>query len=90
MNESLAALLEEASTLALGNGARNRIENRVLEGSEITTMNQVATLLEAVARRAAQETAESGDESAADALFENAQTIADALRRLGEIIGTLA
>lgn len=90
MNESLAALLEEASTLALGSGARNRLENRALEGSEITTLNQVATLLEAVARRAALEISESGDENAADGIFANAETIADALRRLGEIIGTLA
>ena len=90
MNESLAALLEEASTLAIGSGARNRLENRALEGSEITTMNQVATLVEAVARRAAMEISESGDENAGDAVFENAQTVADALRRLGEIIETLA
>ncbi len=90
MNESLAQLLEEASTLAIGNSARNRLENRVLEGSEITTMNQLATLVEAVARRAAEEIAESSDESSGDAVFDSAQAIADALRRLGEIIATLA
>lgn len=89
-NESLAALLEEASALAIGSGTRNRLENRVLEGSEITTMNQVATLVEAVARRAALEISESGDQSSGDAIFESAQTVADALRRLDEIIGSLA
>lgn len=90
MNESLASLLEEASTLAIGSGARNRLENRALEGSEITTMNQLATLVEAVARRAALEINETGDESGGGAVFESAQTIADALRRLHEIIATLA
>ena len=90
MNESLAEILEEAGALAIGSGARNRLENRVLEGSEITTLTQVATLVEAVARRAALEISESGDESAAEGLFESAQTIADALRRLHEVIGTLA
>jgi len=89
-NESLAALLEEASTLPVGSGARNRLENRALEGSDITTMNQVATLVEAVARRAAMEMGESGDEDAGDAVFQNAQRVADALRRLGEVIETLA
>ncbi len=89
-HESLAALLEEAGTLAIGSGARNRLENRVLEGSEITTMNQLATLVEAVARRAALEISESSDESSGDAVFESAVTIADALRSLGEIIETLA
>ena len=90
MNESLAALLEEAGALAIGSGARNRLENRALEGSEITTMNQVATLVEAVARSAALEISESGDQSSGDAIFESAQTVADALRRLHELIGTLA
>lgn len=90
MEESLAQLLEDASQLPIGSGARNRLENRVLEGSEITTLNQVATLVEAVARRSALEIGEGGDESAADSLFESAQTIADALRRLHEIIGTMA
>ena len=90
MHESLAALLEEASTLAIGSGARNRLENRALEGSEITTMNQVATLVEAVARRAAMEINENGAENGGDAIFDSAQTVADALRRLGEIIETLA
>lgn len=90
MNDSLASLLEEASTLPLGTNSRNRLENRVLEESEITSMAQVATLVEAVARRAALENGEAGDHDSAEVLFESAQTIAEALRRLHEIIQEMA
>ncbi|PQV63324.1 hypothetical protein B1R32_11351 [Abditibacterium utsteinense] len=90
MNDSLASLLEEASTLSLGASARNRLEDRVLEESEITSMAQIATLVEAVARRAALENGAFGDHDSAEVLFESAQTIAEALRRLHEIIQEMA
>lgn len=90
MNDSIASLLEEASELNPGASARNRIEDRVLEESEITSMAQVATLVEAVARRAAIENGQAGDEDSAEVLLESAQTIADALRRLHEIIQEMA
>ncbi len=90
MNDSIASLLEEASLLSLGSKNRNRLEDRVLENSEITSMAQVATLVEAVARRAALENGEAGDEDSAHILMESAQTIADALRRLHEIIQEMA
>ena len=90
MNDSIASLLEEASQLSSGASARNRIEDRLLEESEITSMAQVATLVEAVARRAAIENAQAGDEDSAETLIESAQTIADALRRLHEIIQEMA
>jgi hypothetical protein len=88
--ETIADLLEEAATLPITSPSRNRLEDQVLEETGITTMNQVATLVEAVARRAALENGAHGDEDSAEALFGSAQTISSALRKLHDLIQTLA
>ncbi len=86
----IASLLDKAEQLPLHSSDRRRIETRVLEETEITNFNQVATLVEGLALSAALENGASGDEDTAEALFAQAQTIADALRRLHDLIQELA
>ena len=86
----IASLLDKAEQLPLNSSERRRIETKILEETEITNFNQVATLVEALALSAALENGASGDEDTAEALFANAQTIAEALRRLHELIQDLA
>ncbi len=50
--ESLAAKLEEAATLAIGSGSRKRLEERILEETEVTNFAQLATFAEILAYRA--------------------------------------
>lgn len=47
-------------------------------------MEQLATLVEAVARRAAFENGAYGDQETAEALFQNAQTISESLQMMHE------
>jgi hypothetical protein len=47
--DSIAQLLDQASTLPINSDARKRLEKRVLNETEITNFNQVAALVEAVA-----------------------------------------
>ena len=86
----IASQLDKAEQLPLNSSERRRIETKILEETEITNFNQVATLVEALALSAALENGASGDEDTAEALFANAQTIAEALRRLHELIQDLA
>ena len=86
----IATQLDKAATLPLNSSERRRIETRILDETEITNFNQVAALVEALALSAALENGSSGDEDTAEALFANAQTIADALRRLHDLIQDLA
>ena len=87
----IASLLDKAEQLPLNSPDRRRIETKILEETEITNFNQVATLVEGLALSAALENgSSSGDEDTAEALFANAQTIAEALRRLHELIQDLA
>ncbi|RYG75282.1 hypothetical protein EON80_01185 [bacterium] len=90
MSDTIAHILDEASHLPIHSDARNRLEDKVLEDTEIVNMEQVATLVEAVARRAAYENGASGDEDSAQALLDSSQTISEALRRLHEIIQSMA
>lgn len=90
MSESIAELLTQAGALSVNSPARNRLEDRVLEESQITNMEQLATLVEAVARRAALENGAYGDQDTAEALFQNAQTISESLRMMHELIQSLA
>ena len=86
----IATLLDKAALLPLNSAERRRIETQILEETEIINFNQVAALVEALALSAALENGASGDEDTAEALFANAQVIADALRRLHELIQDLA
>ena len=86
----IASLLDKAEQLPLNSPDRRRLETRVLEETAITNFNQVATLVEGLALSAALENGASGDEDTAEALFAQAQTIADALRRLHDLIQELA
>ena len=86
----IATQLDRAADLPLNSAERRRIESRVLEETEITNFNQVATLVEALALSAALENGSSGDEDTAEALFAQAQTISEALRRLHDLIQELA
>ncbi|BCM88717.1 hypothetical protein IAD21_00559 [Abditibacteriota bacterium] len=88
--DTIAQLLDQSSTLPINSDARKRLEKRVLNETEITNFNQVAALVEAVAIHAALENGASGDEDTAEALFAQAQTISEALRKLHELIQTLA
>ena len=88
--DNIANLLDKAEQLPLNSSDRRRLETRVLEETEITNFNQVATLVEGLALSAALENGASGDEDTAEALFANAQTIAEALRRLHDLIQDLA
>ena len=88
--ESIANLLDQAATLTVNSAERKRLEKRVLNETEITNFNQCAALVEAVAIHAALENGASGDEDTAEALFAQAQTISGALRKLHEVIQTLA
>ena len=88
--DSVAQLLDQASTLPINSDARKRLEKRVLDETEITNFNQVAAMVEAVAIHAALENGASGDEDTAEALFAQAQTISGALRKLHELIQSLA
>ena len=88
--DNIASQLDKAAGLPLNSSERRRIEARVLEETEITNFNQVAALVEGLALSAALENGASGDEDTAEALFANAQTIAEALRRLHELIQDLA
>lgn len=82
--------LDKAAQLPLNSSERRRIEARILEETGITNFNQVAALVEGLALSAALENGASGDEDTAEALFANAQIIAEALRRLHELIQDLA
>ena len=86
----IASLLDKAEQLPLNSPDRRRLETRVLEETEITNFNQVATLVVGLALSAALENGASGDEDTAEALFAQAQTIAGALRRLHDLIQELA
>lgn len=86
----IASLLDQAALLPLNSSARRRIETQVLEATEITNFNQVAALVEALALSAALENGAGGDEETAEALFAQAQTISEALRRLHDLIQELA
>ena len=86
----IATQLDRAADLPLNSSERRRIEARVLEETEITNFNQVAALVEALALSAALENGSSGDEDTAEALFAQAQTISEALRRLHDLIQELA
>ncbi len=86
----IASQLDKAAGLPINSAERRRIETRVLEETEITNFNQVAALVEGLALSAALENGASGDEDTAEALFANAQTIAEALRRLHDLIQDLA
>lgn len=88
--DSVADLLDQAATLPVNSAERKRLEKRVLQETEITNFNQCAALVEAVAIHAALENGASGDEDTAEALFVQAQTISEALRKLHELIQTLA
>jgi hypothetical protein len=52
-------------------------------------MNQSATLVEAVARRAAIENGASGDTETAEELFNSSLTISESLRMLHELVQSL-
>ena len=86
----IATQLDKAATLPLNSTERRRIETKILEETEITNFNQVATLVEGLALSAALENGSSGDEDTAEALFAQAQTISEALRRLHDLIQELA
>ena len=86
----IASQLDKAALLPLNSAERRRIETKILEETEITNFNQVATLVEGLALSAALENGASGDEDTAEALFANAQIIAEALRRLHDLIQDLA
>ena len=86
----IASQLDKAAQLPLNSAERRRIETKILEATEITNFNQVATLVEGLALSAALENGASGDEDTAEALFANAQIIAEALRRLHDLIQDLA
>ena len=86
----IASQLDKAATLPINSAERRRIETRVLEETGITNFNQVAALVEGLALSAALENGASGDEDTAEALFAAAQTVADALRRLHDMIQELA
>lgn len=88
--DSIAHLLDEAAQLPLNSAARTRLEKRVLNETGITNMNQIAGLVEAVALHAALENGTSGDEDTAEALFAQAQTISATLRKMHELIQTIA
>jgi len=88
--DNIASLLDKAEQLPLNSPDRRRIETRVLEETEITNFNQVATLVEGLALSAALENGSSGDEDTAEALFSQAQLISEALRRLHDLIQELA
>ncbi len=88
--DSIAHLLDQASSLPVNSAERKRLEKRVLSETEITNFNQVAALVEAVAIHAALENGAHGDEDTAEALFAQAQTISGALRKLHELIQSLA
>jgi hypothetical protein len=90
MSDTIAEMLDEAAGLPLNSSSRNRIEDRLLDESGVTTMEQLATFVEVVARRAAQENGAHGDEDSAEALFSHAQTVSETLRRLHELIQSLA
>lgn len=88
--DTIAQLLDEAAHLPINSPARTRLEKRVLNETGITNMNQVAGLVEAVALHAALENGAYGDQDTAEALFEQAQTISAALRKMHELIQTIA
>lgn len=90
MPDNIADILDEAGRLPLNSAARNRLEDAALEESGITNFNQLATFVEAVARRAAQENGASGDTETAEELFGSSLTISESLRMLHEIIQSLA
>lgn len=89
-SKSIAALLDEAQQWPLNSANRLRIEDELLRQSEVTNMNQLATFVEALALRAAQENGAHGDKDTAEALFAHAQTISETLRRLHELIQSIA
>lgn len=86
----IASQLDKAATLPLNSAERRRIETKILDETGIANFNQVAALVEGLALSAALENGASGDEDTAEALFANAQIIAEALRRLHELIQDLA
>ena len=61
-----------------------------MDETGVTNFNQLAAFVEALALSAALENGSAGDEDTAEALFAQAQTISNALRRLHELIQELA
>ena len=86
----VATLLDKAALLPLNSSERRRLETQVLEATAITNFNQIAALVEGLALNAARENGSFGDEETAEALFAQAQTISEALRRLHDLIQELA
>lgn len=87
---SLATLLDEAEKWPINSTHRLRIEDQILRESEVTNMNQLATFVEALALRAAGENGAHGDEDTAEALLAHAQTISETLRKLHDVIQSIA
>lgn len=90
MNETLAELLEETAQYEIDSQKRVRLGQEILEASGVTNMNQLATFVEVLAYNAAVENGAHGDEETAEALFGNASTIANALRKLHDLIQEMA
>jgi hypothetical protein len=88
--KSIAELLEQAAQLPVNSPPRRELEQRILEETGITNMNQLATLVEALGISAALENGAYGDQDTAEELFAHAKTIADTLRRSHEVIQTIA
>lgn len=89
MDETLAQHLDATAELSVSNSARNRIEQRILEETEIVNFWQLATFCDVLAHRVALEVQEGGDYDSSEALLANAQTISETMRRLHEVIQTM-
>lgn len=90
MKETLAQLLDDAAELSVGSSARNRIEQRILEETEVVNFWQLATFADVLAHRAALEIEQSGDVDSAQGVLSHAQTISEAMRKLHDLIQTMA
>lgn len=90
MPENIADLLDDAGKLPVNSPSRNRLEDLILEETGVTNMVQLATFVEAVARRASLENGAYGDQDSAEELFASSLTISESLRMLHEIIQTMA
>jgi len=88
--KAVAELLDQAAILPINSPARRELEVKVLEETGITNMNQLATLVEALGISAALENGAYGDEDTAEQLFAHAQTVANTLRKLHDLIQTIA
>jgi len=88
--KSIAELLDQAAQLPINSPSRRELEVKVLEETGITNMNQLATFVEALGTAAALENGAYGDEDTAEQLFAHAQTVANTLRKLHDLIQTIA